>query len=122
MIVEADAAKGLPLKAHAPYEPVIPENTGKTVLVIGADGLKGPVKEVCHRPEIWAELAGTTMDDTAAPKSEAKVIEKEGFGDIIFINKTETEENLKKAEELAGYLKKPTVIGSLKHKEYRKWD
>ena len=36
VIVEADGSKRLPLKAHASHEPVIPENTRKTVCVVGA--------------------------------------------------------------------------------------
>ncbi len=122
VITEADGAKGLPLKAHETYEPVIPEGTGKTVLVIGADGLGKRVKDVCHRSGIWASLAGVTVYDTAEPELEGRVVSREGFGDVVFINKTEYGDREKMAEELAGYMTLPTVIGSLKRKSYRKWD
>ncbi len=121
VLVEADGARGLPLKAHAPHEPVIPENTDKTVLVIGADGFYKPVQEVCHRSEIWASLAGITADDPASPEGEAKVIIKEGFGDMVFINKAESDESKEAASKLAGCLSLPVVSGSLFMGEYKRW-
>ncbi|MCR4589836.1 MAG: putative selenium-dependent hydroxylase accessory protein YqeC [Lachnospiraceae bacterium] len=121
VLVEADGARGLPLKAHAGHEPVIPPNAGKTVLVVGADGFGKKVKEVCHRPELWAEIAGVSEEDEAAPESEAEVIGKEGFGDVVFINKAETEEQKAAAGKMAALLKVPVIIGSLRYKEYREW-
>ena len=41
VLVEADGSKRLPLKAHAPHEPVIPACAGQTVYVVGADGFGG---------------------------------------------------------------------------------
>lgn len=122
VLTEADGARGLPLKAHESYEPVIPEGTGKTVLVIGADGLGKRIEDVCHRSGIWASLAGVTVADKAAPELEARVVMREGFGDIVLINKTESADREKMAEELAGCLKLPTLVGSLERKSYRKWD
>ena len=40
-LVEADGSKGLPLKAHAPHEPVIPPQSNQTILVLGAEGRTG---------------------------------------------------------------------------------
>ena len=51
VIVEADGSKRLPLKAHASHEPVIPENTRKTVCVVGTSGFGKPVEQTVHRPE-----------------------------------------------------------------------
>ena len=34
-LVEADGSKGLPLKAHAPHEPVIPPQSNQTILHVG---------------------------------------------------------------------------------------
>ncbi|WP_161566630.1 selenium cofactor biosynthesis protein YqeC [Senegalimassilia faecalis] len=42
VLVEADGAKTLPLKAHAEHEPVIPACAGRTVCVVGVDGLGAP--------------------------------------------------------------------------------
>ena len=42
VLVEADGAKRLPLKAHAEHEPVIPACAGRTVCMVGVDGLGAP--------------------------------------------------------------------------------
>ena len=39
VLVEADGAKRLPLKAHASHEPVIPEEAQRVIMVIGIDGV-----------------------------------------------------------------------------------
>ncbi len=120
ILVEADGSKGLPLKAHASHEPVIPEEAKLTILVVGADGFDKPVKEVCHRPELWAGIAGVSVDDMVTPASCAKVVRKEGFGDILFVNKAESERETADAAELAGYLEMPVVMGSLRNRNYRR--
>lgn len=58
VIVEADGSKRLPLKAHASHEPVIPENTRKTVCVVGASGFGKPVEQTVHRPELFCARTG----------------------------------------------------------------
>ena len=58
VIVEADGSKRLPLKAHALHEPVIPENTRKTVCVVGASGFGKPVEQTVHRPELFCARTG----------------------------------------------------------------
>ena len=121
VLVEADGSRGLPLKAHAPHEPVIPPNAQRVVLVVGADGFGKPVAEVCHRPELWAELAGVAPDAPATPEGEARVILAEGCGDRVYINKVESAGNYETAEALAGRLALPVVLGSLRQGVYSKW-
>ncbi len=121
VLVEADGAKGLPLKAHASFEPVIPENSRQVILVAGADGLGRRVREVCHRPEIWAGLAGTDPDGIVTPEGEAKVIRSEGLGDVVYINKKDALSDIAPVRRLAELISYPTVIGSLRQKEYEIW-
>ncbi len=121
VLVEADGSKGKPLKAHAEYEPVIPKGTDKTVLVVGGDGFYKPVNEACHRPEIWASLAGISIEDPATPEGEAKVIQSEGFGDIIFLNKTELPGVREAAKALRDLISIPLVVGSLIKGEFERW-
>lgn len=118
VLVEADGSKGLPLKAHAPYEPVLPDCTNATILVIGADGLNRPIRDVCHRSELYARLAEALDTDPVTPRLAARVICKEGYGDIIFINKAETDSQMHAALALAPLLPCPVVVGSLHRKEY----
>ena len=121
VLVEADGSKGLPLKAHADHEPVIPDNTENTILVIGADGIGRRVSDVCHRPEIWKSITGTDMNDAVTPEDIAKVITTEDLGDIVLINKAESDADREQAGKLAEKLNRPVVIGSLQRKEYIKW-
>ena len=44
VLVEADGAKGLPLKAPAEHEPVIPAEAKLVVAVAGLDGLGNPIR------------------------------------------------------------------------------
>ena len=118
VIVEADGSRHLPLKAHAPHEPVIPACAGRTVLVAGIDGIGRPIRETCHRPELYASLAGADPEAAVTPAMAARVIAAEGFGDIVFINKAEGEAELSAARALAAYLPCPAVIGSLIRREY----
>ena len=67
VLVEADGAKTLPLKAHAEHEPVIPACAGRTVCMVGVDGLGAPVSQTCHRPQRFAQLAGVSVDDAVTP-------------------------------------------------------
>lgn len=51
VLVEADGSRRLPLKAHAPHEPVIPKEAGCVLCVVGAHGFDRPIREAVHRPE-----------------------------------------------------------------------
>lgn len=114
VLVEADGARGLPVKAHASWEPVIPANAGSTVLVIGADCFGRPIGEICHRPERFAELADADLRDPVTPDCLARVLRAEGYGNIIYVNKCETEQALDNARALAGRIQLPVVAGSLR--------
>ena len=118
VLVEADGAHGRPLKAHAPHEPVLPANADRVILVAGMDGLGRPIREACHRPAIFARLAGADENDIATPERAARVIAAEGFGDTVYLNKIESDAALAAAEELAKGLALPVTTGSLHRGEY----
>lgn len=118
VLVEADGAKCLPVKAHAPWEPVIPACADRTVLVVGADCFGLPIQEICHRPELFAALAEAELSAPVTPERLARVIRKEGYGNIIYVNKTETEARLASARSLAALVKLPVIAGSLHEKHY----
>lgn len=59
VLVESDGSKQLPVKAPAPWEPVVPEGTDLVVGVIGLDALGEPMDErTVHRPELFATVTG----------------------------------------------------------------
>ena len=120
VLVEADGAKRLPLKAHAPHEPVIPPNARQTICVVGADGFGRPIRQVCHRPERYAALCGAAEDDVVTPAREAAVLHAEGYdAGWVYINKVETAADRANAEALAALLPGKVVAGSLWKKRYR---
>ena len=119
VLVEADGARGLPVKAHAPWEPVIPENTARTILVIGADCFGRPAGEICHRPERFTALAGIAPTDPVTPEAVAAVIRGEGYGDVIYVNKTEGPADLENARALAALISLPLCAGSLWREEWQ---
>ena len=73
VLVEADGSAGRPFKAHADWEPVLPEERQATVLVMGADGFGKPISRMAHRPELYARLAGATEDQEVTPELAALV-------------------------------------------------
>ena len=119
LLVEADGAKMLPLKAHAEHEPVIPECVKRTVCVVGIDGVGRPISQACHRAERFARLAGASTADATTPEMVARVLEAEGPHDAIFINKVETGNDWRIAERIAALCTTPVVAGSLWRKEFR---
>lgn len=119
VLVEADGAKNMPLKAHAAYEPVIPALAAQTICVVGASGFGRPVFDAVHRPERFAELAGVLEQDAATPERVAKVIAAEGLSDRIFINQAETQERLAQAKQLAKHIELPVIAGSLGSGKYQ---
>ena len=120
VLVEADGSKRLPLKAHAPHEPVIPPNARRIIYVVGADGFGRPIRQVCHRPERYAALCGAAEDDIVTPALEARVLHAEGYDTgWVFINKVETAEDWRSAEALTALLPGKVIAGSLRERVYR---
>jgi probable selenium-dependent hydroxylase accessory protein YqeC len=118
VLVEADGAARRPIKAHAPHEPVIPAETGQTILVVGASGFGHPIAQAAHRPALYARLADVSEADPVTPAAEAAVILAEGLQDRFFINQVESEQDRENALALANWLDGPVVIGSLWKETY----
>ncbi|OUO47868.1 hypothetical protein B5F79_03375 [Olsenella sp. An285] len=112
VLVEADGAHRLPLKAHAAWEPVIPACSARTVLVLGASGLGRPVRDVVHRPEIFCKLAGCAPEDNATPELVARAANAEALADVALVNQADACPET--ARELSVLLAVPTFAGSLR--------
>lgn len=112
VLVEADGARRLPLKAHAAWEPVVPERSERTILVLGASGLDHPVHERVHRPELFCELAGCAPDDPATPGLVARAANAEALADVALVNQADVAPG--RARELAALLAIPAAVGSLR--------
>lgn len=119
LLVEADGAKMLPLKAHAEHEPMTPECAKRTVCVVGIDGVGSPISQACHRAERFAQLADASTADAVTPEMVARVLEAEGLHDMVLINKVESDNDRRAAERIAALCTTPVVAGSLWRKEFR---
>ncbi len=149
LLIEADGSRRLPLKCHAQHEPVIPENAGLVILVIGLSGIGKKVGEAVHRPEIFEALTGLSVSDTVTAKAAAEAVIKElpvimaagadsmdrtadettGDGALggtarrfcVFINQADTESDMDTARELAAGLKGITCYaGSVRDGSYER--
>lgn len=118
VLVEADGAARRPLKAHAPYEPVIPPEANQTICVVGASAFGRPIAEVVHRPELYTVLAGVDENGDATVETEAAVLRAEALHDKIYVNQVETLSELADAKALAARLDCPVLAGSLQRGEY----
>lgn len=85
VLVEADGSRRLPLKAHAPHEPVIPKEAGCVLCVVGARGFDRPIREAVHRPEQFCTLTGARPDEPASPALAARALAAEGFTQTIVL-------------------------------------
>ena len=110
VILEADGAKRLPLKAPAEHEPVIPQETKLVIAVLGLDGIGKPVSEAAFRPERYAALIGKPESGIVTPFDAAKVLthpngQRKGVAETmrfcVLLNKADDAERNAVALELA---------------------
>lgn len=105
ILAEADGARHHYMKAHAHYEPVIPERCERTILVIGAQGFGMRAAEAVHRPEIFCRLTGAHPDDIVTPALYAGFLRCELEGglsfDCILLNGVDSERRRDLSEEFA---------------------
>ena len=133
LLIEADGAKGLPLKVPADHEPVIPDAAELVIGVAGLDVLDKPIKDVCHRPELTAEFLGVdtshlvTEEDIAEICCSSRGLRK-GVGNRdfkVFLNKADTSDSRKRGfyirdmilKNLSGQMEIETEVDSLQRKD-----
>ena len=113
VLVEADGSRGLPLKAHLSHEPVLPQEAGQVIAVLGLTGLGRPIAEAAHRPERYAGLAGCTPEDIATPERAARVLEAEALHTRVLLNQADAADGT----ALLARLHCPAVLASLRKGE-----
>lgn len=74
VLVEADGAKHLPLKAPNEHEPVIPPKTKLVIAVAGLDGVGQTIRNAAFRPELFAELCGKSEREIVSAQDVACVL------------------------------------------------
>lgn len=122
VLAEADGAAGRPLKAHAPYEPVIPREANQAVYMVGASGFGRPVREAVHRPERFCALTGLGPEAPVTPEAAAGALRAEapawGPPIRIFVNQAEDAAAMAAAGCLAELLPWPVCAGALKRRNW----
>lgn len=120
ILVEADGARGLSIKAPAEYEPVIPPCTHIVIPVVGMDALGAPLdSRIAHRPDRIATLTDTPpgtpiTEDTITrllthPDGALKGVPP-GAKVMPLLNKVEDESTLVAARAIARHLKNHHAI------------
>ena len=74
LLIEADGAKMLPLKAPASHEPVILEISNMVVGVCGIDALNKSIGDTCHRAQIVSELLNKDLESLIEVKDISYIL------------------------------------------------
>ena len=75
ILVECDGSKRKPIKAAAHYEPIVPDNTTRTIGVIGLDAVGQPIdEEHVHRAEIFSAVVGRGLGETLDVQAVVELI------------------------------------------------
>ena len=114
MLIEADGAAGRPLKAHRPFEPVIPACSELTVCLVGASGIGKPASQACHCPELFCRLADTSPDQPVDEAAVARVLDQEALADVYLVNQTDALPDPECAMRLCDLISKQAAPCSLR--------
>ncbi len=121
MIVEADGARTLPLKAPGANEPVVPAAADLYIGVAGLDCIGRPLsKDTTFRPQQVAALTGLAMGADITPGTVARLAVHPlgmlkgcppGTRSLIFLNKIDKAGGLEKAQQvIAAAADKPGTV------------
>ncbi len=77
-LFECDGARKKPIKAHQPFDPVIPHFATHAVIVVGADAVGAKVDgKMVHRPELFRELWDVNANQVLDPIFITRVLTSE---------------------------------------------
>lgn len=119
IIVEADGSHGMPLKAPAGHEPVVPSATSLVLILMGMDAVGQPLGTVTHRVEEAIRFTGLTADHVLSPGDCASILSHpEGAlrvcpkrsRVIVGLTKVETDTDRESARQVAAALADHTGI------------
>lgn len=125
-IFECDGARKRPIKAHQPFDPVLPDFTTHAIIVVGADAVGARIEgKFVHRPELFRELWDVNANYELEPAFIAKILTSQyGYLQKVprhiklayFINKSDTypDQALQLAQAITSISKSPVFYGSLK--------
>lgn len=116
IVIEADGARGRPLKAPNETEPVIPFSTTWTLAVVGLDGIgKRNTEDYVFRPDYFSRLTGVNIGEVITPEAVSRIIlHPEGItrgtpekaGIAVILNKGEISKGLAFGKKIASSIMK----------------
>lgn len=108
VLVEADGARHMPLKAPAPWEPVLVEECDIVIAVAGVDAIGKTFQECSFRPRLTSGLLGRNLTDVVDGVDVADILchaeggRKNVRGEFrVLINKIDLRQDRKLGEHLA---------------------
>jgi molybdenum cofactor cytidylyltransferase len=114
VLIEADGARTLPLKAPAGHEPAIPSFSNFVVVVAGMSGLGSQLDSASvHRPEIFSALSGLEIGARVDEKALVRVLlhlhgglkgVPAGARRSVLLNQVDSLEQVEKAANMAEML------------------
>ena len=117
LLLEADGAKCLPVKAPDMHEPVILPETTLVCNVYGLDGLDHPIRERCFRSPKVAEILGKKESDlledadlvclAASLQGGRKLVGERAWH--VILNKADTQDKTKRAMAIGKQMLKAGV-------------
>ena len=121
IVAEADGAAGRPLKAHRPWEPVIPGCSDLTLCVVGASGLGQPIAAAAHCPERFAALAGVSIDAQVEERHIAAVLNREALADHYLVNQVDALRDPSRARRLCELIQADASLCALRNAIQGHW-
>lgn len=120
VLIEADGSRGLPLKAPADHEPVLPACAALVVAVAGMTCAGQIIEVAAHRPALYASLCGLYERAPVTPEAVACVLghphgQRKGVTGrfSVVLNQADTPERLAFARTVAAHLESETIITAL---------
>ena len=114
LVLEADGARGLALKAPADWEPPIPAFADRVIVCAGITAIGKPLSgDWVYRPEDFSRLSRIPLGGPVTPEGLARVLLHEqgglknipaGADRITLLNQADTPELREMADELARFL------------------
>lgn len=121
VLVEADGAKGMPLKAPAAHEPCIVPGSTHVIICAGLDCVRKPFAETCFRLQAAVSLLGVDEETLVTEEHVADLLTSEKGGrkavsDIpcrVILNKADDIGRLEMGKRILKYLDEKDMKGVL---------
>ena len=134
LLIEADGARQLPLKAPGDGEPALPPETETVVVVAGLSGVGLPLTaQTVFRPELFAAISGLSLGDEITPEALTRVLLHPNGGlkhipstarQVVLLNQADTSDRQAVARSMSDALLRAydaVLISSLHAQPARVW-